>query len=68
MFKKNELRSEMVRQGITNEALSKAINISDSAMYRKMNGESDFYRNEIIAISKILNLSNERMCEIFFHA
>ena len=68
MFRKNELRSEMVRQGITNESLAKAINISDSAMYRKMNGESDFYRNEIIAISKILNLNNARMCEIFFHA
>ena len=67
MFRKNELRSEMVRQGITNESLAKAINISDSAMYRKMNGESDFYRNEIIAISKILNLNNARMCEIFFH-
>ena len=67
MFRKNELRSEMVRQGITNESLAKAINISDSAMYRKMNGESDFYRNEIIAISKILNLNNARMCELFFH-
>ena len=66
MFKKNELRSEMVKRGLTIEALAKKIKISDSAMYRKMNGESDFFRNEILAIAKVLGLDNARMCQIFF--
>lgn len=66
MFLKNELRAEIVKHGMTIESLAKAINISDSAMYRKMSGESDFFRNEILAIAKTLKLSNARMCEIFF--
>lgn len=66
MFKRNELRAEMVKKGMSCLDLAKAIGIGETTLYRKTIGESDFYRNEIVKIAKALGLSNKRICEIFF--
>ena len=66
MFKKNELQAEMVRNCLTAEALSKKLGINIVTLYRKMNGETDFYRNEIVKIAEILHLNKKAICRIFF--
>lgn len=46
--------------------LASMLGMSESTLYRKISGESDFYRHEIIEIRRILNLSPEEASKIFF--
>ena len=66
MFKKNEFRAEVVRNGMSLEDVAKAIGINYVSLNRKMNGTSDFYRGEIEKIVRLLNLSGEDVLRIFF--
>lgn len=66
MFCKNELKAEMARNGITHEALAKAVGLSPSALYRKMIGQTDFYRYEIVKIAEALHLDDTAIRRIFF--
>lgn len=66
MFKKNELQAEIVRNGLATETFSKKLGINTVTLYRKMNGETDFYRNEIVKIAEILHLNKKAICRIFF--
>lgn len=66
MFKKNEFRAEVVRNGMSLEDVAKAIGINYVSLHRKMNGASDFYRGEIEKIVRLLNLSGEDVLRIFF--
>ncbi len=66
MFKKNEFRAELVRREIKLETVAQALQIDVASLYRKMNGVSDFYRNEIERIAVILNLKSEDIMRIFF--
>jgi DNA-binding XRE family transcriptional regulator len=59
------LEAEMLIQGYTNETLSKAIGISKGAFYKKRYGHTDFTLGEIKKLIKVLNLSPERVEEIF---
>lgn len=45
---------------------SHGVSMSRSAFYKKKNGNSDFTRLEIQAISKVLKLPSEKVLEIFF--
>lgn len=66
MFQKNELKAEVVRQGMTLDELSNMIGINPASMSRKMNGVSDFYRGEIEKIVQALHLSGDDVLRIFF--
>ena len=66
MFRKNELKAEMARAGMTYETLAKAIDINPSSLSRKINGQTDFYRYEIVKITEILHLDDDTMRRIFF--
>lgn len=66
MFKRNELRAELVRRGMTFEDVAKALEINPVSLYRKMNGTSDFFRGEIETIVHLLGLSGEDVLRIFF--
>ena len=61
-----KLNVALARNGITREKLAERIGIALSTMGRKISGESDFYRHEIIEISKELNLTEDATREIFF--
>lgn len=63
---KLELKSERVRKEITQEELAKKLEISYSAYVSKENGRTEFTREEIKNLKEILNLSDERLIEIFF--
>ena len=47
--------------------LANELGISQVTLYRKLRGDSDFYRYEIIKIKEILRLSTEEINEIFFN-
>ncbi|WP_462133211.1 helix-turn-helix domain-containing protein [Peptostreptococcus stomatis] len=47
--------------------LIKVMGISEATYYRKVNGNSEFTRNEIQAIKDTLNLSMDDIGKIFFN-
>lgn len=63
---KRLLLSEIKLMGTTVKDMCSAIGITPPSFYRKLNGRSDFYRDEIIAIRDYLNLSEEKTRLIFF--
>ena len=65
-MKTNELMGEIAREGYTIPSLATSIGIGKKALYEKMSGKSQFKQREIVAISKALKLSNEKMLNIFF--
>lgn len=66
MFQKNEFKAELVRRGLSVEQVAKMLGIDTVSLYRKMNGESDFFRNEIDVLRRKLNLSDADLLKIFF--
>ena len=66
MFRRNELKAEMVRHGMTNEALAAAIGLSPATLHRKMFDHTDFYRSEIVKIAEVLQLDDDDIRRIFF--
>ncbi|EFE47659.1 hypothetical protein HMPREF0863_00299 [Erysipelotrichaceae bacterium 5_2_54FAA] len=47
IFDEHAMRLLLASKGLTIEAWAKALNISKVTLYRKMSGESDFWRDEI---------------------
>lgn len=71
MFQENEFKAELVRQGFTVNSLVSAMKdagtpINVATLYRKMNGSSDFFLNEINTIANILHLDGASILRIFF--
>lgn len=62
----NELKAEIVRNGLTIPCLATAIGISKKALYQKMRGTTEFKRNELIHLKDKLYLTDERANQIFF--
>ena len=60
------LKSKLVLCDKSVEDLAKEVGISKAAMYRRINGQSDFSRNEVDIISTVLNLDQNEMMSIFF--
>ena len=64
MFDKLKFQYEVKRNGMTMNDVAQILNINIVTLYRKINGESDFYRSEI---SKLCNAINfEDPMSIFF--
>ena len=66
MFDRKKFRSKVVAAGLTLEEVSRIIGINPSTLDRKMSGISDFTRNEIQILRKLLNISAVECDEIFF--
>ena len=60
------LRCQLMIKGKSLSSLSNYLCISKSALYRKLNGKSEFTRKEISKIKDYLNLPNEIIIAIFF--
>ena len=65
MFKKNEFRAILARKEMSANDVAKALGIDPATLSRKISGQSDFYRNEIAKLCKILDLSAEEIMQIF---
>ncbi|MGX7091223.1 hypothetical protein [Hutsoniella sourekii] len=66
----NKLKAEVVLKGLKVEEflnlVSKYTKLDRNKYYRVLRGEDEFDRAEIIAISKVLNLTDSEMLRIFF--
>ena len=62
----NELSAELARHKISIPKAADMIGIGKKAFYSKMKGETEFKQSEISKLKKLLNLSDERISEIFF--
>jgi transcriptional regulator with XRE-family HTH domain len=62
----NELKAEIVRNGLTIEELANKANISRTTLWRRLANPDEFTRAEINAIAKTLNLSGQKVLDIFF--
>ena len=60
------LKSEMVKNRINAESMSDKLGINLTTFYRKLNGESEFNRQEMGIMKNVLCLSNDDMDSIFF--
>lgn len=66
MLNVKKFRSVLILKGKTYKNIAELLNINVTTLYRKLNGESDFYRSEIDTIAKDLKLTLEEIEEIFF--
>ena len=64
LFDKKKFKGIILLKGKTLQDVANLLNISLSTLYRKMNGDSDFYRNEIDIIVREFDIENPN--EIFF--
>lgn len=62
-----ELKVVMLRNNITSADLANKLNISKSAMSKKINGVNEFTRKDIIKLKKILGLTPALIDQIFFN-
>lgn len=66
MFNKNEFCGRVRSKGLTLEKIAEYLGINSATLTRKMNGKSDFTRNEIEMLRKKLALTTEELQLIFF--
>ncbi len=68
MFNRNKFKATAMEHGTSLQQIAKLFGISLPTLYRKMNGESDFTRNEIQIFRRTFGLSGEECDAIFFGA
>lgn len=62
----NELKAFYSKQGFTLERLAEHIGLSRTTMSYKINNKIEFKSSEILAIQKVLKMTNEEREAIFF--
>ena len=66
MTDSKKLGDEIDESGMSITAIAKKMGITREGFYKKLKNETEFKASEIVALQKILNLSNEKRDEIFF--
>lgn len=66
MFNRDLFRAKIVANGKTMKDAATAIGCSEASLSRKVNGTSDFTRNEIQLFREAFGLSSEEVSLIFF--
>lgn len=57
------VRGEMARKGINQEAVAKALGVSQAAISARLRGITPFDINELVTIASLLGVSVERLVE-----
>lgn len=65
-MKINELKAEIVRNGLDIESFADSIGVGRTTMWRRFGNPDTFTLGEITSMAKVLNLSGTRIIEIFF--
>lgn len=65
-FNKNKFLAKVIERGYTVADIALKLGINRSTLYRKINMETDFTRNEISTLKECLNINLDEMNEIFF--
>ena len=63
----NLLKSQIILKGHTLAQVARYLDVSKSSLYRKMYGENEFTRREMLKLKHLLDLSNDIVLEIFFN-
>lgn len=66
MFNEKLFRIALLRRGVSQKQIAKLLDINVVTLYRKMKGDSDFYRDEIQKICDFLKLGLKEKEDIFF--
>lgn len=66
MINVNDLKAEITRNNYTINDLACELGISRSSLSRKINGITMFKQPEMLKLQSVLNLSGEKMIDIFF--
>lgn len=66
MFNRKLFEVMVKTHGLTIKEIARIIGRNEATLHRKMNGESDFTRNEIQLIRATLQLSSTDVDSIFF--
>ncbi len=66
MFDEGKFRYYVRKNGLNLNQTAEAIGIKYSTLYRKMTGTSDFTREEVQKLKKLLHLTPIEADEIFF--
>lgn len=64
MFDVRRFKAQLIFKGVTNKMLAERLNINESTLYRKINADGDFSREEINIMIEYLEIDNPS--EIFF--
>jgi len=64
VFNKNEFKAQIVKKGLTVKKLAEYLGINEATVYRKINADGDFTRDEINKLIDILQI--EEPMKIFF--
>lgn len=65
-MKVNELKAEIVRNGMTMESFADTAGIGRTTLWRRLGNPDEFTLAEIISTAKTLGLSGEKVQDIFF--
>lgn len=60
------LKAAMVKAGVSQQEVQMRLNISKSALHRKMRGVTEFKQSEIQKIVTMLNMDDATVREVFF--
>lgn len=66
MIDAKKLKSEIRKNGITQEELARKSGMDPATLNKKINGKSMFTVNEVQAIASELNIGNDELIDIFF--
>lgn len=67
MFDEKLFRAQMLVAGVTISDIAKALNINETTVYRKINNDGSFSRDEIQKLCKVLKITTfETLNRIFF--
>lgn len=65
-MKPNELKAEIVRNGLVIETFADKVGIGRTTLWRRLKNPDEFTLGEILKMADVLNLPKNRITEIFF--
>lgn len=60
----NELKAEMLRQGVTNQKMQDTLHLTKDSWFRRLSGKTDFTPTELALIVKELKLDKDKAFDI----
>lgn len=62
-----KLKAAMIVANVSVDETAKALHIDPATVYRKLSGKTEFVVSEVIALRKLLHLTDSEVQDIFFN-